>query len=108
MMAALAQLKNRLKERPGMEVIHQTGIQDETEVRKAYAAAGIRATVQAFFNNMAEHYQQADLIVCRAGASTVAEITVIGKAAIFIPFPFAADDHQTKMPWHWSGPAPRK
>jgi UDP-N-acetylglucosamine--N-acetylmuramyl-(pentapeptide) pyrophosphoryl-undecaprenol N-acetylglucosamine transferase len=50
--------------------------------------------VQAFFDNMADHYQNADLIVFRAGATTVAEITALGKASLFIPFPYAADDHQ--------------
>jgi UDP-N-acetylglucosamine--N-acetylmuramyl-(pentapeptide) pyrophosphoryl-undecaprenol N-acetylglucosamine transferase len=52
--------------------------------------------VQSFFNDMASRYAEADLIVCRAGATTVAEITAVGRAAVFIPFPEAADDHQTK------------
>jgi UDP-N-acetylglucosamine--N-acetylmuramyl-(pentapeptide) pyrophosphoryl-undecaprenol N-acetylglucosamine transferase len=50
--------------------------------------------VRAFFTDMAVQYLGADLVVCRAGATTVAEITALGKAAVFIPFPFAADDHQ--------------
>jgi UDP-N-acetylglucosamine--N-acetylmuramyl-(pentapeptide) pyrophosphoryl-undecaprenol N-acetylglucosamine transferase len=50
--------------------------------------------VQAFFHDMAEPYRAADLVVCRAGATTVAEITALGKAAVYVPFPFAADDHQ--------------
>ena len=84
-----------LKVIPGLRIVHQTGLQDETLVQQAYARAGLTAEVRAFFNDMAGQYQQADLIVCRAGATTVAEITAIGKAAVFVPFPFAADDHQT-------------
>jgi UDP-N-acetylglucosamine--N-acetylmuramyl-(pentapeptide) pyrophosphoryl-undecaprenol N-acetylglucosamine transferase len=63
-------------------------------VREAYRRAGITGRVQAFFDDMAAHYGRADLVICRAGATTVAEITALGKAAIFIPFPHAADDHQ--------------
>ena len=62
--------------------------------REAYRRAGITGRVQAFYDDMAAHYGRADLVICRAGATTVAEITALGKAAIFIPFPHAADDHQ--------------
>ena len=82
----------RQKER--LRVVHQTGAADEDHVRKAYAARGIDAVVAAFFEDMDRRYRRADLVICRAGATTVAEITAVGKAAIFIPFPFAADDHQ--------------
>jgi UDP-N-acetylglucosamine--N-acetylmuramyl-(pentapeptide) pyrophosphoryl-undecaprenol N-acetylglucosamine transferase len=85
-----------LKGLQGLRWIHQTGPGDEETVRAAYARTGIAATVQSFFSDMADVYRQADLIVCRAGATTVAEITVIGMAAVFVPFPFAADDHQTR------------
>jgi len=81
---------------PGIRFVHQTGAQDESPVRQAYLEAGVDARVQAFFNDMDNQYEQADMIICRAGATTVAEITVAGKAAIFVPFPFAADDHQTQ------------
>jgi UDP-N-acetylglucosamine--N-acetylmuramyl-(pentapeptide) pyrophosphoryl-undecaprenol N-acetylglucosamine transferase len=91
MLAALPQLSTV----EGLRVVHQTGRDDEAQVTKAYAEAGLAATVRAFFDDMAERYVQADLIVCRAGATTVAEITVVGRAALFIPFPQAADDHQT-------------
>ncbi|MGA8281665.1 MAG: undecaprenyldiphospho-muramoylpentapeptide beta-N-acetylglucosaminyltransferase [Desulfobacterales bacterium] len=84
----LAQQKERLR------IVHQTGAADEDHIRAAYAAKGIDAVVAAFFEDMDRRYRQADLIICRAGATTVAEITAVGKAAIFIPFPFAADDHQ--------------
>lgn len=83
---------------PGLkqiELVHQTGAADCEMVQRAYQTAGVAATVAEFFTDMAEQYQKADLIICRAGATTVAEISVIGKAAVFIPFPFAADDHQT-------------
>jgi UDP-N-acetylglucosamine--N-acetylmuramyl-(pentapeptide) pyrophosphoryl-undecaprenol N-acetylglucosamine transferase len=79
-----------------VRVVHQTGELDFDRVRQAYAEADIAAVVQPFFNDMAARYREADLIVCRAGATTVAEITVIGRAALFIPFPYAADDHQTR------------
>jgi UDP-N-acetylglucosamine--N-acetylmuramyl-(pentapeptide) pyrophosphoryl-undecaprenol N-acetylglucosamine transferase len=84
-----------LKQYRGLTVVHQTGPEDETVVAKAYAEAGISAQVKAFFDEVAELYLQADLIVCRAGATTVAEITAVGRAAVFVPFPQAADDHQT-------------
>jgi UDP-N-acetylglucosamine--N-acetylmuramyl-(pentapeptide) pyrophosphoryl-undecaprenol N-acetylglucosamine transferase len=78
-----------------LHFVHQTGDADEEMVAEAYRSRSVSATAQAFFENMAEQYRQADLIICRAGATTVAEITALGKAAIFIPFPYAADDHQT-------------
>ncbi len=74
--------------------IHQTGAADQEAVAGAYQRLGLKADVRAFFNDMAHQYRRADLIICRAGATTVAELTVIGKAVIFIPFPFAADNHQ--------------
>jgi UDP-N-acetylglucosamine--N-acetylmuramyl-(pentapeptide) pyrophosphoryl-undecaprenol N-acetylglucosamine transferase len=74
--------------------IHQTGAADEQTVTAAYQREGIAASVQSFFRHMAPLYKQADLIICRAGATTVAEVTAMGKAVIFIPFPFAADNHQ--------------
>jgi UDP-N-acetylglucosamine--N-acetylmuramyl-(pentapeptide) pyrophosphoryl-undecaprenol N-acetylglucosamine transferase len=74
--------------------IHQTGLNDETRVKNAYERYGMSCRVQAFFNDMDRQYQKADLVICRAGATTVAEIKAIGKGAIFIPYPFAADNHQ--------------
>ncbi|CAN2049310.1 UDP-N-acetylglucosamine--N-acetylmuramyl-(pentapeptide) pyrophosphoryl-undecaprenol N-acetylglucosamine transferase [Candidatus Magnetomoraceae bacterium gMMP-1] len=75
-------------------IIHQTGTQDEDEVTDAYKKSKIPCLVRPFFHDMAEQYEKADLIICRAGATTVAELTALGKAAVFIPFPFAADNHQ--------------
>ena len=93
---AVIEALQRLKCLEGLQIVHQTGPEDESWVAKAYAAAGITATVGAFFDDMAREYRKADLILCRAGATTVAEITAMGKAALFIPFPHAADDHQTR------------
>lgn len=75
--------------------IHQTGETDEKIVRMAYEKNRIPCEVKAFFKDMARVYERADLVVCRAGATTVAELSAMGKPAIFIPFPHAADDHQT-------------
>lgn len=74
--------------------IHQTGRADEAIVADAYRRSGVAARVQAFFEDMATQYEQAHLIICRAGATTVAEITALGKASVLIPYPHAADDHQ--------------
>lgn len=78
-----------------LEVVHQTGEKDLEETRAAYAAAGVPATVVPFIEDMSAAYAAASVIVCRAGATTLAELTVCKKAAILIPFPQAADDHQT-------------
>ena len=83
-----------LQEKDRLQFVHQTGAADEQTVREGYRRRQVKCTVQSFFDNMAELYKQADLLICRAGATTVAEITALGKAVIFIPFPFAADDHQ--------------
>lgn len=78
-----------------VQVRHQTGNSDEAWVRKAYAEAGVTAQVSSFINDMATAYREADLVVSRAGATTLAELAVLGKPAILIPYPYAADDHQT-------------
>jgi UDP-N-acetylglucosamine--N-acetylmuramyl-(pentapeptide) pyrophosphoryl-undecaprenol N-acetylglucosamine transferase len=75
-------------------IIHQTGGHDEDHVRKKYIELGLNARVQAFYTDMAEIYPQADLIISRAGATTLAELTVFHKPVIIIPFPYAADNHQ--------------
>jgi UDP-N-acetylglucosamine--N-acetylmuramyl-(pentapeptide) pyrophosphoryl-undecaprenol N-acetylglucosamine transferase len=74
---------------------HQTGTTDEASVRAAYAAAGIEAQVETFIEDMAAAYAWADLVICRAGALTVAELAVVGVASVLVPFPYATDDHQT-------------
>jgi UDP-N-acetylglucosamine--N-acetylmuramyl-(pentapeptide) pyrophosphoryl-undecaprenol N-acetylglucosamine transferase len=85
---------SHLAQKERLYFIHQTGAHDEQTVNAAYQRLGIAARVQSFFRHMAPLYKQADLIICRAGATTVAEVTAVGKALIFIPFPFAADNHQ--------------
>lgn len=80
---------------PGsLQLIHQCGAEDQARVRQAYVSAGVSARVEAFFDDMDRQYGKAHLAVCRAGATTVAELTCIGLPAIFIPFPHAADNHQ--------------
>jgi UDP-N-acetylglucosamine--N-acetylmuramyl-(pentapeptide) pyrophosphoryl-undecaprenol N-acetylglucosamine transferase len=75
-------------------IIHQTGGHDKDNVQRKYVELGLNARVQDFFSDMAEIYSQADLIISRAGATTLAELTVFHKPVILIPFPFAADNHQ--------------
>ncbi len=79
---------------PGLRVVHQTGTADRERLRDLYAELGVQADVREFIDDMGWAYSQADLVICRAGATTVAELTVLGKAAILVPYPFAADDHQ--------------
>lgn len=76
-------------------VQHQSGAKQIDELRANYAAAGVQAELTPFIENTAQAYADADLIVCRAGASTVTEIAAVGAAAVFVPFPAAVDDHQT-------------
>ena len=77
------------------DVLHQTGQRHFETVQAAYKILGVRATVRPFLDDMAHFYAQADLVICRAGALTVAELAAAGVASILIPFPFAVDDHQT-------------
>jgi UDP-N-acetylglucosamine--N-acetylmuramyl-(pentapeptide) pyrophosphoryl-undecaprenol N-acetylglucosamine transferase len=79
-----------------MKVIHQTGPLDTDTVKADYKKNKINATVAPFFNDMAAIYREADLLVSRAGATTLAELSVLGKPAILIPYPYAADNHQKK------------
>jgi UDP-N-acetylglucosamine--N-acetylmuramyl-(pentapeptide) pyrophosphoryl-undecaprenol N-acetylglucosamine transferase len=91
MIRALPKLIRRL---PGLHVIHQTGERDYNEVQAAYA--GVPAEVHKFIDDMPAFFARADLILCRSGASTVAEVAAAGKPAVFVPFPLAADDHQRR------------
>ena len=77
-------------------LVHQTGERDVEMVRTAYRQAGLQAEVEPFLYDMGRQLGTADVIVCRAGATTLAEITAAGKAAILIPLPTATDDHQRK------------
>ena len=76
-------------------VMHQSGQRQIDELRANYAAAGVQAELTPFIDDTAQAFAQADLVICRAGASTVTELAAIGVAAVFVPFPSAVDDHQT-------------
>ena len=79
-----------------VSIVHQTGERDYDAVRTAYARHELHAEVLPFIGNMAERFAQADLIVCRAGAITAAEVAAAGRAAIFIPFGASTDSHQLR------------
>lgn len=81
---------------PGLEITHQTGERDLEMVRDGYRRAGVEARVEPFLFAMDREMKQADLLVCRAGSTTLAELAALGRASILIPLPTAADDHQRK------------
>ncbi len=80
--------------RARLEISQQCRPEDIEQVTAAYARLGVRATLKSFFDDVPERLGNAHLVICRSGASTVAEITVAGRPAIFVPYPHAADDHQ--------------
>lgn len=88
---SLPYLKNR-----GIRFIHQTGVKDHERVVAGYAREGIPARIEPFIDDMATCYQEASLVICRAGASSMTELASVGRAPIFIPLPTAADNHQEK------------
>jgi len=92
MIEALAQMKDK-----GMtpQVVHQTGQRDYEVMLKAYREKGIEADVNAFIQDMPTAYREADIVIGRAGAGTIFELAALGKPSILIPYPYAADDHQT-------------
>jgi UDP-N-acetylglucosamine--N-acetylmuramyl-(pentapeptide) pyrophosphoryl-undecaprenol N-acetylglucosamine transferase len=90
---AMLPLLQKMKD--SIRIVHQTGERDLEMVRQAYAQHGLDAEVSPFIVDMASAYTASDLIICRAGATSLAEITAAGKASILIPFPWAANDHQT-------------
>lgn len=79
-----------------LSLVHQTGERDYNEVRSAYESHGVQAELAPFFTDMAERFVQTDLLICRAGANAVAEIAAAGRAALFIPFGAATDNHQLR------------
>ncbi len=93
---AMVEAAAELAADPHLRFTHQTGERDVEVVRAAYRQAGVQAEVEPFLYDMGKRLRLADLIVCRAGATTLAEITAAGKAAILIPLPTATDDHQRK------------
>jgi UDP-N-acetylglucosamine--N-acetylmuramyl-(pentapeptide) pyrophosphoryl-undecaprenol N-acetylglucosamine transferase len=76
-------------------VVHQSGEKHLEALRAAYDAAGVQGELVAFIDDMARRYAEADLVICRAGAVTIAELSAGGMASILVPFPHAVDDHQT-------------
>jgi UDP-N-acetylglucosamine--N-acetylmuramyl-(pentapeptide) pyrophosphoryl-undecaprenol N-acetylglucosamine transferase len=76
-------------------IVHQSGAKHLDSLRAGYAAAGVAADLVPFIEDMAHAYADADVAICRAGATTVAELAAVGVASILVPFPFAVDDHQT-------------
>ncbi|PUE08251.1 undecaprenyldiphospho-muramoylpentapeptide beta-N-acetylglucosaminyltransferase [Limnohabitans sp. T6-20] len=76
-------------------VTHQSGAKQIDALRANYEAAGVQAELTPFIDDTATAFAQADLVICRSGASTVTELAAVGAAAVFVPFPFAVDDHQT-------------
>ncbi len=76
-------------------VVHQSGEKNLASLRDAYAAAGVKGELVAFIADMAARYAEADLVICRAGALTISELSAAGLASVLVPFPYAVDDHQT-------------
>jgi UDP-N-acetylglucosamine--N-acetylmuramyl-(pentapeptide) pyrophosphoryl-undecaprenol N-acetylglucosamine transferase len=93
---AMVEAAPRLADHRGLAITHQTGERDLDSVRDSYRRAGLEARVEPFLYAMDREMKAADLVICRAGATTIAELTAAGRAAILVPLPTAADDHQRK------------
>jgi UDP-N-acetylglucosamine--N-acetylmuramyl-(pentapeptide) pyrophosphoryl-undecaprenol N-acetylglucosamine transferase len=93
---AMVEAAPRLAAEPRVAITHQTGERDLEVVRDSYRRAGLEARVEPFLFAMDREMKAADLVVCRAGATTIAELTAAGRAAILVPLPTATDDHQRK------------
>lgn len=89
----VAEAVERLRDQP-IRWVHQAGARDAEVSRRRYAECGVRAEVHEFIDDMSTAYREASLVVCRAGASTLAEVTVAKKPSILVPFPHATDNHQ--------------
>jgi UDP-N-acetylglucosamine--N-acetylmuramyl-(pentapeptide) pyrophosphoryl-undecaprenol N-acetylglucosamine transferase len=83
-------------QRERLKIIHLAGAADEEAVRQGYDGQGFRAEVLAFTKEVARYLSQAHLVICRAGASTLAELTAMGRVGILVPYPYAANQHQEK------------
>jgi len=91
---AMKDAARELRAVENLQVLHQTGAKDVEDMKAGYRAAGVKAVVLPYIQDMAGAYAAADLVVSRSGATTVAELAVCGKRAVLIPYPFAADNHQ--------------
>jgi len=80
--------------KPHLRIVHQTGAEDAPRVAEAYRGKGFVARVEPFIEDMVVPYRESRLVVCRAGATTISELTACGRASILIPYPFAANNHQ--------------
>ena len=92
-----------LNEQVRPNVLHQTGKKHLETVLQLYAQAGVKADIRSYLEDMANQYANADVVICRAGALTIAELAAAGVASVLIPFPFAVDDHQTQNARFLSG-----
>jgi UDP-N-acetylglucosamine--N-acetylmuramyl-(pentapeptide) pyrophosphoryl-undecaprenol N-acetylglucosamine transferase len=95
-MAMVATAPELVRRCPRLEIVHQTGTRDLEMVRGAYRAAGLEARAESFIDGVANEMRQADVVVSRAGATTLAELAALGVPAVLVPFPAAADDHQRR------------
>ncbi len=92
---AMPQALAMMSEQERPKVLHQAGKKNLEAVRQLYERAGVRADIRPFLEDMANQYAQADVLICRAGALTIAELAAAGVASVLIPLPIAVDDHQT-------------
>jgi UDP-N-acetylglucosamine--N-acetylmuramyl-(pentapeptide) pyrophosphoryl-undecaprenol N-acetylglucosamine transferase len=94
--AVVAAAPELVRARAGLQIVHQTGERDLAATREGYRVAGVAARAEPFLDAVAGEMSAADLVICRAGATTLAELAASGRPAVLIPFPGAADDHQRK------------
>lgn len=94
--ACVAASPELVQRHPGLEVVHQTGQRELAAVREGYERAGISARAESFLDGVAGEMTGADVVVCRAGATTLAELAAVGRPAVLVPLPTATDDHQRK------------
>ena len=92
---AVPQALSRMAPQDRPQVTHQAGAQHIEALAANYRLAGVMANTLAFIDDMAAAYQEADVVICRAGATTIAELAAAGVASVLVPFPFAVDDHQS-------------
>jgi UDP-N-acetylglucosamine--N-acetylmuramyl-(pentapeptide) pyrophosphoryl-undecaprenol N-acetylglucosamine transferase len=95
-MAVMSAAPILARQHPGLTLVHQTGVRDLPVVAEAYTRGGLRARAVPFLDAVAREMAAADVVICRAGATTLAELAASGRPAVLIPFPGATDDHQRR------------